>query len=284
MTDARWTNLTAAQYHADPAVSRSQIKTMLVDGPEEFESKHVKNEQPFKDTDATELGTIIHDIVLRNRNKADVCCQIPKGVLSKSGARSGGNWDAFKADCDANSIVPLKDDQWNAIDILVGNLKRNETANNLIAGAIKKEATCEWQDEETGLMCRVMFDLFHPKRRADLKTTEHVLQPFNIAKQIASMGYHWQDAFYSMGAEQMGADPGPFVFIFGKVNPPYNVRCYTIPEAQREIYRQQIRVGLRRIADALNRESFAPEEAGLITEVGLPRYTQDLDQWIPTEA
>ena len=58
MSNARFTDLTAEKYHADPATSRSQIKTMLVDGPEEFESRHIKNEQPFEETDATEFGTI----------------------------------------------------------------------------------------------------------------------------------------------------------------------------------------------------------------------------------
>lgn len=280
MSNARFTDLTAEKYHADPATSRSQIKTMLVDGPEEFESRHIKNEQPFEETDATEFGTIFHEIVLRNRLKADVCCKIPRDVLSKSGARAGTNWEAFSTDCEAAGVIPLKDEQWNAVDILLRKFKENTTAYKLVSGALKKEATCEWQDDETGLMCRVMFDVFNPKYLADVKTTQHVLQPFNISKHIASMGYHWQDAFYSMAAEELGADPNiPFVFIFGKVKPPYNVRCFEVPEDQRKIARAQVRVGLRKIADHVARESFTPDDAGLITEVRLPRWIENLDQW-----
>ena len=179
-------------------------------------------------------------------------------------------------------MIPLKDEQWNAVDILLRKFKENTTAYKLVSGALKKEATCEWQDDETGLMCRVMFDVFNPKYLADVKTTQHVLQPFNISKHIASMGYHWQDAFYSMAAEELRADPNiPFVFIFGKVKPPYNVRCFEVPEDQRKIARRRSASGLQDRRSRA-RESFTPDDAGLITEVLIAQVDRKPDQWQPS--
>lgn len=283
MPNARWTDLTAAEYHADGAVSRSQLKTLMTLGAEEYCAAHITKEVQFAGSDSTVIGTLFHDIKLRGCEKEKMACKIPVTVLNKSGGRSGGNWEAFAADCEMAGVVPLLEKDWVALDRMLASFNNCVAAQKIMAAAEFKERTCEWEDQSTGILCRVMFDVYAKSFRADLKGTKKTVQPFTIADHIAKMGYHWQAAWYNRAAIELGGNDGPFYFLFTKFTPPYTTRCFTIPKEQVAIADAQISRHLLILRDLLDNDTWSSFDSAKPTEITLPRWIENLDKWTEFE-
>jgi len=265
-------------------VSRSQLSTLMFEGPEEFHSKHILKEQPGPSSDAIDIGEVSHQILLRGRIKNKVARLIPDEVLRKDKngrlSRAGAEWESFAASCAVDGVIPLLQRDWRSIDRIVDQVWKNDIARQMIEKASRKEATCEWQDEETGLLCRVMFDVFAPSFRADLKTTSKPVREATIAKHIGDMHYDIQAAFYERAAKLLGATKDRFVFIFQKNDPPYTCRCFDLTKDDLDVANARITKYLRQLADRLEKDDWSSDK-GQLTTVSLPSYIKHLDQWSP---
>lgn len=281
---ARWTNFTADQYHANEATSRSQLVDFIVDGPEEFHSRHVLKEQPRESSDEMDLGTIAHDIILRGNAKEKVARLIPREVLSidknNRASRRGAEWDLFAAQCEQDGVIPLLEHQWQAVDKIRDRVMACQVARTMIETADRMEASCEWQDEDTGLVLRVMFDIFASKFRADLKTTKVVIKDSAIAYHLAKMNYHIQAAFYERAAKELGCNGGPFVFIFQKATVPWTCRCYEIDADDLRIADAQVTKYLGILAKCIESDTWSPPST-VVRRVKLPSFIESPDRWSP---
>jgi hypothetical protein len=248
-------------------------------GVEEFADRHIHKIAEPKVVDPEAIGNVFHDMMLRGMSRDKMCRLIPESALSKSGSRAGSAWQEFKDECETDGVIPMLPKHWNALAGMERAFLDNESARKALEKAERREASCEWKDDETGLVCRVMFDIYHPAYRADIKTTKHILQPFTVANHIAKIGYHWQVAFYEMAAEQLGAKPGKFHFVFQRIEPQFKTRFFSINPEQIQLARAQIRSAMHKIANRLVKDDWLDDDHGKNTELTLPRWIENLDRW-----
>jgi hypothetical protein len=112
-------------------------------------------------------------------------------------------------------------------------IQANATASDIIqAGWPYTESVVLWRDEQTGLLCKVRFDVAgHPMLHndaptgfvLDLKTTRDCL-PDKFSRSAVDFGYHIQMAHYLAGADACGlteAGHGKFWALAVESHPPY---------------------------------------------------------------
>lgn len=254
----------------------------MFEGIEEFHSKHILKEQPEPDSDAIDIGDVAHQIVLRGRDKNSVARLIPRDVLQWNrngvGSRKGSAWESFELQCQIDGVIPLLERDWNAIDRIINKIHQNDIARRMLGLSERTEATCEWQDEETGLLFRVMFDCIGPTFVGDLKTTSKPLRDPVIARHIETMGYYLQAAFYLRAARAMGYRNPKFVFMFQKNKPPFTCRCFEIDPEQLKEIDNQISHYAKLLAVKIENDDWSSDH-GKLTTLSLSRNITRIDQW-----
>lgn len=148
-------DMSNADYHAHPAVSSSQLKTILR-SPAHFYAKHVLDPQ-HKQTPAMALGTAVHSLFLEPHNFENDCAIEPD--VNKRTNLGKAELQAFiEANTGKTIITP---DQYEAAQVMVKSMKAHPMYNMILSGGIR-EASIFYKDAETGLDCRVRMDWHVP--------------------------------------------------------------------------------------------------------------------------
>jgi hypothetical protein len=79
-----------------------------------------------------------------------------------------------------------------------------------------------WKDPATGVECRARVDFLAGGELVvlDYKSTTDAT-PAAFSRQIARMGYHYQDEFYSRGVQAVFGKRPKFIFMAQETTPPY---------------------------------------------------------------
>lgn len=115
--------MTDTEYFAHPAISREDL-LLLADSPELFhtlksggidaeEARKVMDEldPPSKKLDNFGLGDATHRLIFQPETVEERFVVAPASVLAKNGARTGTAWKRYKAECDAEGRIPIKEGQ-----------------------------------------------------------------------------------------------------------------------------------------------------------------------------
>lgn len=165
-------------YHADPALSSSGIK-ILLRSPEEYHYHYIAKTDPDPDTVATKFGTAYHTFVLEPEAFSYQILPNQKGTTK----------EGCLADTELAQIIAMKK-----------RLFSNPRHAVLFQGGYP-EVSVFWQDEETGVMCRVRFDYWKPGFITDLKTINDI---YNGPRyDTPERGYHISGAMYMEGCRQL---------------------------------------------------------------------------------
>jgi hypothetical protein len=148
---------------------------------------------------------------------------------------------AAKAEAHANGLVPLLSKDLATVHEMADALRSHPEAAALLApGSGEPEQVVVWQDHDTGVWCRAMFDWLRRRpptgRRilVDYKTCASA-EPGDINKAVGNFGYHQQAEWYRDAARWLdGTDPG-FLFIFQERTPPYLVTVAELDPVARRI-------------------------------------------------
>lgn len=238
-------NLTNPQYHADRHfVSRSGLAEVLK-SPAHFKTYlERKNETTTKPN----IGSAVHCKLLEPTVFED------QYVVWTGGRRDGRKWDTFQA---ANKGKTILNDKELA-QVTGASRAVMEYPHWPIGHVIKtglKEFSVFWIDEETGVCCKVRFDVLYPKMVFDLKTTDDAREK-SVQFQIQNMDYDLQVAFYEEACLQFTGKRLPFVFGFIEINEPHGFIPYPVDETVRISGRNKMREALRRYQEIVRTGEF----------------------------
>lgn len=175
----------AAEYHASAGFSSTLARAIITRTP-----AHAKalTEGHGKDSDAMDMGTAVHQLLLRD-DRVD--------VLDYDSFRTN---DA-KAERDASRAagrIPLLRHKWEEANEIANRVREQIVALNLDPVPFTEgtaEHVIRW--EENGVQCRAMLDWLRDDLEYidDLKTTSDA-SPHGFRKKVWSLRYDIQAAFY----------------------------------------------------------------------------------------
>lgn len=253
-------------YHASEGFSSTLIKKMSVPA---IAKHHMDNPPEFKD--CFRIGTAIHTYILEPSTFYDeFLTGISVGRRGKADREEWSQW-FFEHGADGDHIVSHKASEWNgmfeaetgkrmvtpdeidAIKMMAASVQANPDAMKLLDGGIA-EASCYWQDEETGLHLKCRPD-YLSGFVSDLKSCASAL-PHMVSRTMHQHGYHISQAVYLDGIMHATGQYREFVFIFIEKTAPYLCACYRLDDESAELGYRQYRANLLRLAECLNTDKW----------------------------
>lgn len=235
--------LSNAEYHAHPALSKSQLADFVV-CPANYFGLHLSPDRPAREeTGGQRAGTLLHTLVLEPDTFAE------RYAIGPDVNRNTKEWKAFAAALPAD-VTALKPDEYDEGLKQAESLRRHADIADLLSSG-EAETSIFWTDPITGLPCRCRPDWLHETPEGwivlDLKTGP--ADPRTFGLQVARMSYDVQDAFYSEGI-QIATDKPVIAFLFGVVEtaPPFLSMCGLINDQGRESGKRKTRKALNAFA------------------------------------
>lgn len=219
-------DLDEATYHRHPAISQSQLKTLL-DCPARFayEREHGRPHRAVYDH-----GHAVHTAILGVGGETVV---IDADHWRTKAAREAR--DAARAD----GKVPLLAEEAAKIAAVKDAVMAHPAARVVLEAPGPVEQSMFWTDAETGIDLRGRVDkvatLADGSSHAlvDLKTTTSAA-PHRFARSVWDYGYHLQRACYLAGWEAITGEACEFVFVVVEKDAPHLTAVYTLDELAAE--------------------------------------------------
>ena len=222
------------EYHADPAISASQLKTVM-QSPYHFWSKYLDpSRTPAIATSAMKLGSLTH------------CCVLePDQVSARYGItpdRRSNAGKALAAEMEASGIEAVTAQEMEQALAMAASVRSNSTVSSLLSNGAA-ETSHWWDDIATGLRCKCRPDWFDGETIVDLKTCQDA-SPALFAAAVGRFSYQLQAAHYLCGTLAKR-----FVFVAVEKSAPYAVGCYEL-DAEAMVHGSVLRHNsLQRIQD-----------------------------------
>ena len=236
--------LTAAQYHADPAIrpslSNSIAKILIDQSPAHAWLAHPRlnpNYQPESDS-KFDLGSAAHVMLLERRD--DCIVRVQADDWRTKAAREAR--DAAQA----NGQYAVLERQYADIEMMVKAARDfiDDTELKGIFETGEAEQTLLWQ--EGNAHCRIRPDLLSADRRIilDYKTTPSA-HPEAFIMQIGRMAYDLQAEFYTRGVAYLTDVEPQFVFLCQESKPPYACSLVALSGAYREVGKAKVNQAIK---------------------------------------
>lgn len=214
-------NLSAAEYHADPAAEPSLSSSICVEllqrSPLHAWHAHPRLNQNYRPENNAimDAGTVAHQILLQGSMDKIVVVQADDWRTKVAKEQRDQAW--------ANGGIPVLAGKLEAINAMVEVAKRYVGESEL-AGIFDRgdpELTLLWQDGPA--WCRARPDWWTTDRSImlDVKTTGTSAEPNAFVRQILNMGHDVQAAFNRRGAFALAKELPDFVFLVIENEPPY---------------------------------------------------------------
>lgn len=216
-------DLPSDDYFALDAVSCSLLKRM------ECPCKAFISKPP---TPAMALGTAVHAMVLEpEKNLIAVAPEINR--RTKAGKEE---WAKFQ-EGNKDKIVITAEVAEKAKG-MADSVMSHAVARDLFTNG-NAEQTVTWTDVRTGEKCKARLDWWRNDNVVvDLKTASNA-HPGAFAKASYDLKYHWQDAFYTEGAQ---ADN--FIFVVVESEEPYVCEVYQLTTEAKQLGKFEIEAAL----------------------------------------
>lgn len=217
-------DLTNAEYHASPAISKSGLD-LIRKAPALYQWRR---SNPTEQTPAMRLGTLTHTVVLEPEVFARSVIARPEGIDRRTSAGKA-DWAAFELEAEGREIIT--NEEGAKLAAIRDAVHAHPAAAKALGGSPTIEQSIFWTDPTTGVDCRCRPDAVTERGViVDLKTTRDA-SPDGFAKSVAQYRYQVQAAFYSDGYKAaFGEAPRGFVFIAVETEPPYLVAVYVASE------------------------------------------------------
>ncbi len=255
------------EYHADTrALSSSGARKLLPPScPAIF---HHERTNPSPSTDAMERGTAAHTLVL---GTGPAIVEVDADSWRTKAAREEAD------EIRANGGIPLLPPDYERVHAMASALRAHPLANRLLdPDHGSPEVSLYWPDDETGVPLRCRLDWL-PERTdrrmvvPDYKTARSA-DPAQIARSVATYGYHMQAAWNLDGVRATGwAEDPAFVLIVQETTAPYLVTVVEIATEALDIGRRLNRHAIS-IYDRCVRTGHWPGHAEGVVSVSLPMW------------
>ncbi len=268
-----YNDISLADYHADPAVSRSDL-LLLKTNPLKYK---VKNQLIRKETDAFNIGTAGHSAILQPDLYWKQVSVVPNSVLGKTGSRNTKKYRKWAAEPSRKNKSIITQDQAAIVRGMVESVYQNpahKTARNIL---LQKNSIIEqsifFKDASHGFLCKVRPDirLTHAKVLVDIKSSRNASKEA-FSRDCANLGYDVQASWYLTGVSRAtGDDYQDFIFIVIEKDPPYCVAVYRADYEMLDAGRKKIRPLIGRYNDCITKNSWPGYYDG-IDDLSLPRW------------
>lgn len=198
-----------ADYHADPALGSTSLKTLATKSPAHYKwSLNHSDHKPQYD-----FGSAAHSWIL-------------EGDREQIAVVKADNWKAKAAQeariqARAEGKYPVLAREFAAIRIMRLNIMDHPEAWCMIADdTTAVESSIFWEDDGIYLKCRP--DALNRHGIWDLKTTVSA-NPSDFGRTAVRYGYHQSAAHYMDGVERAGLGRQRFRFVLVEKEPPYAV-------------------------------------------------------------
>lgn len=265
-------NISNADYHAGPGVSKSGLWKLYTQTPAHFRYGAHEHSAAF------DMGEACHLAVLQPD-------EFERRVYRGPEDRRGNKWKDAADWAAANDRLILTAGDYDAALAIRDALHADQWIHAIITGGKPiVEASGYWIDEQTGELCRCRPDLYREDLGViiDLKSTASA-HPEQFARSVVSYGYHAQEAFYSDGWAALGKPVNAFAFIAFEKKPPYAFAVYELPPAIVEDGRAIMRKALDTYAECKRSDKWPGYPAG-VRELSFSRWAYSETEAPTTEA
>ena len=204
------------EYHADPAISASQLKE-IARSPFHYWKRFVDPDRsPSEPTAAMRLGSLVHCAVLE-----------PKELLQRYAVGPDKRTKAGKEQAErmlADGIEPVSASDFEQALSMAAAVHSHPTAGLLLGMGGQAEQSFWWDDVATGLRCKCRPDWFDGELIVDLKTCVDA-SPAGFGKSVANFGYQIQASHYLAGTLATR-----FIFIAVEKVYPFAVGVYELDQ------------------------------------------------------
>jgi len=202
-----YSGISNADYHRDPALGSTSLKTLATRTPAHYQWD--KTHPKF--SDAFTLGTAAHSLILED-DESGIEIVDADNWLTKAAKEE-------KAAALAGGKQPLLLKEWAQVIAMRESVMRNPLASDLLTGH-KAEESVFWDEDGLTLKCRP--DAWKPGMLVDLKTTRSA-DPNEFGKTAHEFGYHQSAAHYIDGVKAATGEELPFHFVLVEKTAPYFV-------------------------------------------------------------
>jgi len=202
-----------ADYHADPAISASQLKTVM-QSPYHYWSRYLDPDRvAMVPTAAMRFGSLAHCAVLEP-DELSKRYQLAPDRRTKEGKAAVVEMAAAGIEAVSEADMVL------AVNMAVA-VHGHPTAGALLQSG-QAEQSFWWDDIATGMRCKCRPDWFDGTTIVDLKTCQDA-SPAAFARSVAAWSYQIQAAHYLAGTLATR-----FIFVAVEKTAPYAIGVYEL--------------------------------------------------------
>ena len=254
-------NLSNAEYHAQDAISSSDVKMV-----HKSTLAHWKARGEFKGSITFDIGSVVHDLVLEGgRNSV-------RGPAD----RRGNTWKDAYADAQAEGKTLLTMSDYDLARNVADSVLFHPAGQRMAGLDVINEASFFATDPATGLEIKCRPDSYWQEQGVvyDIKTCQDA-SPRGVAKQMIDYGYAIQAAFYLHVLQQAGMKAERFVFVNVEKTPPYAVSVNELSEEFLAWGQQQMHKTLSEIKNASDDGYYPTGWSDRVNVIELPRWLHD---------
>lgn len=261
-----------ADYHDMPSVSSSKLKTILR-SPAHYHAAYLSEKPRKEPTASMVLGSLTHTLFLEPEQYGSEYIIAPEcDHRTKEGKAV---YAAFLDAAEGKTIV-------TAEQLETAQSMASAMCGHIIHEAMTgghAEASIFWDDEQTGLACRIRPDYHIPPCDTwptgliiDVKTTDDA-RPEAFARTCVNFGYDLSAAMYCDGFQtHYGTDEPPlFLLLVVERDAPHAVACYECSPEMLEKGNNKYRDAMRMLADCTASDEWPGYDDG-IQLLNLPKW------------
>jgi len=211
-------------YHDDYSRISKTMLQLFCDSPAIYNATYNLRTIPLKvATKAMELGTIIHAVLLEDKEIDDIVKIYPASCLKSDGSLNGKPAAQFRADNPGVTCVKNADDIHACIDAVKAGFLQDwlEIISNK---EVHREKMIKWEDI---LPCRALVDCYYVAPDAvyvyDIKCTG-TFHPEAFNRTARKLRYWLQEAHYTIGLKSLYDRPVIWRWVIIETLAPYRVQ------------------------------------------------------------
>jgi hypothetical protein len=260
-------------YLADPAVSASKLWKLHTET-----AAHLRHELlagPRPSGAPQELGNLLHTAVYEpdafddryvilgqcegRKKDGDQCSY--RGSIYRDGQSFCGTHDPAKGEPEAPGVYAVAGNLRDSALAMKETLLAHPTARELLKAPGPREITVVWEDEATGLWCRIRPDhliqddpTVRPafrKSEVNLKSTGLSAADEPFTKYAERLGFYFKAAFYRMGLAATEFWPHNQYYPVVESTPPHEVIVYRLDEDALDIGENEVKAAMLRLAECV---------------------------------
>lgn len=258
--------MTNAEYHADPALGSTSMKTLALRTPAhwKYESEHPVHK------DVYDIGTLAHSLILEGDESSVAVIDVPD--------KRGNKWTIPANEARDAGKIAVTTAEWEGIKGMRDAVMAHELGRNAFTGHKAEQSVFH---DDNGLMVKVRPDAYKPGLIVDLKTCVSA-DPNEFKRTAYKLGYFISAAMYVDIWKAATGEEVSFAFVNVEKTAPYLVSVVDLDEEALEYGRQMIIRAKSVYAECVAANAWPGYRP--FTTVGLPKYAiSELEEMLENE-